>query len=65
MKTNEDKIVILETYIANIERDLEILNKVVTEQGALISAQNKEIKKLKDQFKQLGDTPKFEKPPHY
>lgn len=65
MKTNDEKLIILETYIANVERELEVLNKVVVEQSAMIKAQNKEIEKLKDQFKDLGESPKFEKPPHY
>lgn len=65
MKSNDDKIIALETYIANVERELEVLNRVVVELGAMIRTLNKEIDKLKDQFKDLGDTPKFEKPPHY
>jgi uncharacterized coiled-coil protein SlyX len=65
MNTNDEKIIALETYIANVERELEVLNRVVVEQGAMIKALNKEIDKLKDHFKDLGETPKFEKPPHY
>lgn len=65
MKTIEDKIIKLEIYIANVERDLDELNKVVIQQSEVIRNLTKEIENMKERFKDLGETPGFEKPPHY
>lgn len=65
MDNLEERLIALETYIANVERELEQVNQVVIDQSSMIDSLKKEIKKLKDQLENMGDLPKFEKPPHY
>lgn len=65
MKNFEEKINALEAYIANVERDLEQINEVVLQQTNEIASMSKELKQLKEQLANLGETPKHEKPPHY
>lgn len=65
MKDIEEKIIALETYIAHVERYMEDINKVVIQQAEAINSLTKEINLLKDRLQNQGETPGFEKPPHY
>ena len=65
MKSVEDKIISLETYIAHVEQFTDELNKVVIQQGETIKSLIKEVNQLKERLQNQGETPGFEKPPHY
>lgn len=61
----EEKIISLETYIAHVELFTEELNKVVIQHAETIKSLCKEINHLKERLQNQGETPGFEKPPHY
>lgn len=65
MEAINDKIIALESYIAYVENFTEELNKVVIQQGEAIKTLTKEINHLKEKLENQGETPGFEKPPHY
>lgn len=65
MEAINDKIIALESYIACVENFTEELNKVVIQQGEAIKTLTKEISQLKEKLDNQGETPGFEKPPHY
>jgi uncharacterized coiled-coil protein SlyX len=65
MKTIEEKIISLEAYILHVEQYVEELNKVVIQQADSIKLLTKEISILKERIQSTGETPGFEKPPHY
>jgi uncharacterized coiled-coil protein SlyX len=65
MSSLEEKLISLETYIAHIEQFTEELNKVVVQHSETIKALTKEVNQLKERIQNQGETPGFEKPPHY
>ncbi len=71
MKTPEARITELETQLAHLQRQYDLLNEVVTEQAVWRDQTQKRIKQweetieqLKPQRESMGD-PLDEKPPHY